>query len=965
MSKYQSQLKYHVIEPGQSREEVADLFGVSVEELLEHNAAVLGERWDAGVEVRDPSNRRRLVKEAVKLGATAEQIAAALKMSVDSVVDTYDALRADELQDIPKTNQKKIGPVLRDIRVTAKRVPESLPKTKENVVASEEPKLDNTAIRAELSDILDAPRQEEESKEEEVVFEPAPEVDVYALLGDPNEVISEGAAQYYKNWTDSWGKTPVEDIPQEELVKMSGFFFNAYKDTPIDEIPKNVLPIVMNTLIQVTAEDTKDTYEQWANSLPDLSKMQTNSEQAAFAFLNAIPFYTPSQETLSQFAYMAGSSARGPAGAPIRSGRDLFSTVTGVELEAPEKYSLQKEFEYRVRRLQSGAGFVTAPELLGALADPYGVFGGSFTTGMAASGKLGPITSGLVGTTLEGTGFGAMMPVYPEFGDSRLLNMGGGAIAGFGLSSAILSPVIAAQTGQALARKVAVKSPEQQRLYPDATPTERSEVSFFDTRVPAERDEILAAQTQETQGVQVPVDPMTPTSLDPPKITLNVKPFVSRVSETITPEQAKKTILESNVDIRVIDQQIVQLEAKAAKSGRRKRRPIEKKIVELKEARAKRLNKIEEKVLHNNSRIINLNKIIADAAANPSKKGVVARAIRAKRTALQLEKENVFHLTGGHALVDWADPVQTAAFRSFAIESGNKFIVPPRPNKTGNVVEDTIAELNYTISTGSKRSGDSSVTTPTERDTVGFEPQPSLSSAGVRPSVMYADELASRGYGEDSIPGFGVSKTEARATYKEDPEAFSGVAPELRSQEQMGRDILNEEATEGQRAVIQGELAGYSPDEVANSMEQISYRIEGGWDNLERLAARIREEDIDEGYNSMVDFVMDPDNKTRLMSGEFTEALQPLWIQAENRRTQYGQKLYDLQQEGLVNSEAYVQAFNEYMLATHVTDIYKAIGSARGRALNQLKKMKQLMTENARKTKKGVIIDNLFGVKCG
>ena len=148
-------------------------------------------------------------------------------------------------------------------------------------------------------------------------------------------------------------------------------------------------------------------------------------------------------------------------------------------------------------------------------------------------------------------------------------------------------------------------------------------------------------------------------------------------------------------------------------------------------------------------------------------------------------------------------------------------------------------------------------------------------------------------------------------------------------------------------------------------MEQIAYRTEGGWDNLEQLAARIREEDIAQGYNSMVDFVMEPSNKTKLMSGEFTEALQPLWIQAENRRTQYGQRLYDLQQEGLVNSPAYVQSFNEYMLATHVTDIYRAIGSARGRALNQLKKMKRLMNENARKTKKGIIIDNLFGVKCG
>ena len=948
----------YTVVAGDNVSSIAKKHNISVEELKKDNPTTdwsklqVGQRlvvtqvvrdkvqelWDKGYRnIPDLAKRSRLSEKEVRsiVGAPEEKSKSASK---------------PELEEATVSAKKRGGgEILKEAVVSARK--RGGGEILEEAVVSAKPKIDNTEIRRQLSDILDAPKPEKKKEEietvEPVAFEFLPEIDVYGLVGDPNEIISEGAKNYYKNWTDKWGNTPVEDIPQEELVKMSGFFFNAYKDTPIDAIPKNVLPIVMNTLIQVTAEDTKGTYQQWANSLPDLSQMQTPSEQTAFAFLNAIPFYTPTQETLSQFAYMSGSSMRGPLG-------------------PEDKYSLQKEFEYRVRRLQSGAGLVTGPELLGAVSDPYGVFGGAFTAGMAAANKFSPVVSGILGTTLEGGGFGAMMPVYPEFGDSRLLNMAGGAATGFGLSSALLSPVIAAQAGQSVARKTLVKSPEQQRLYPDAVPSEPTQtVPFLETRVPAERDEILKAQAQQPQGTQVPVDPMTPTSLDTPKVTLNVKPFVSRVSETITPEQARKTIADSNTDIRVIDQQIKQLKEKASMSGRRKRKPIEKKIAELEVARARRLDKISRALNNNNARIIRLNKIVAEAASNPAKKGAIPRAIRAKRTALQLEKENVLYLSGGHAYVDWADPVQTAAFRNFAIDSGNKFIVPPRPTKTGNVVEDTIAELNYTISTGSRRSGDSAVTAPMERDTIGFEPQPSLSSAGARPSVIYADELAARGYGEESIPGFGVSASKARATYKEDPEAFSGVAPELRTQEQMGRDIINEEATEGQRAIIQGELAGYSPDEVASSMEQIAYRTEGGWDNLERLANRIREEDIDQGYNSMVEFVMDPDNKTRLMSGEFTEALSPLWIQAENRRTQYGQRLYDLQQEGLVNSEAYVQAFNEYMLATHVTDIYRAIGSARGRALNQLKKMKQLMNENARKTKKGIIIDNLFGVKCG
>lgn len=1026
--------RQHKIKAGESREDVAERFGVSVKELINYNRPVLGDNgdWNAGVIVRDPSYYKVQVSRLREAGIPDKRIAQALRMTEQKLVKTYGPrskpIRYAEKDEepvltentVPQRTQKKVPApytdyesVLPDFDPSMYRAdgsrkssrgylgPQTNKKTgqtmteytigvqmdgKEVEIPSMVPGLtdkevdairsgevlDSVAVKAkahaeqriaqgkspfyqDLEEYTDYESAMDQRPSEVTVpqeSEPVPEIDVYGLLGDPNEIISQGAENYYKNWTNKWGDTPVDEIPEEDLVKMSGFFFNAYKDTPIDLIPKNVLPLVMNTLIQVTAEDTKGTYKKWATSLPDVNKMQNVSEMAAFSFLNAIPFYNPDQETVSQFGYMSGSSLRG---------------------NIDEPYSLQKEFEYRVRRLQSGAGIVTGPELSGAITDPAGVVGGAFTGGMVKANKLSPVIASLLGNTIEGGAYGALMPVYPEFGDSRLLNMTGGAILGFGLTSTLLSPVIAGQTAQSLARKAVVKTPEQQRLYPNATPIERTEaVPFLETRVPAEREALLKAQSQEPRGVEVSIDPQTPTSLDVPKATLNVKPYVASVSKTVTPEQAKKTVTESNLDIRVIDQQIAQLENKIVSTGsskssraKRKRRPLQEKLALLKEARIRRLEKIDEALLHNNSRIIKLNKIVSEAASNPSKKGSIPRAIRAKRTALKLEKENMIYLTGGHVHIDWADPIQTSAFRSFAINSGNKFVVPPSPVQTGNVIEDTIANLNYTISTGSRRNGDSAVTFPVERDTIGFEPLGSLSSAGARPSTIYADELAALGYGEDSIPGFGVSTAKARKTYKEDPDAFSGVAPELRTQEAMGRDIINEEATQAQRALIQGELAGYSPDEIASSMEQIAYRTEGGWDNLEQLAARIREEDIAQGYNSMVDFVMDPSNKTKLMSGEFTEALQPLWIQAENRRTQYGQRLYDLQQEGLVNSPAYVQSFNEYMLATHVTDIYRAIGSARGRALNQLKKMKRLMNENARKTKKGIIIDNLFGVKCG
>ena len=108
--------KAHVIKSGETRKQVADKFGVSVQELLEYNSAVLGDDWEAGKVVRDPNHIDNTVKEAIELGATAEQIGRALNMSVDDVVSQYNVLREDELQDIPKPT-KKLKETLKEIEV--------------------------------------------------------------------------------------------------------------------------------------------------------------------------------------------------------------------------------------------------------------------------------------------------------------------------------------------------------------------------------------------------------------------------------------------------------------------------------------------------------------------------------------------------------------------------------------------------------------------------------------------------------------------------------------------------------------------------------------------------------------------------------------------------------------------------------------------------------------------------------
>ena len=136
----------HKIGSGETRKEVADKFGVSVEELLEYNQPVLMDGWKAGIVVRDPKHTERLVQEAARLGATAEQVASVLKISVDQAVDRYGILRRDELQDIPKPT-KKLKETLKEIEVPKRagkidevEVPDR--KKKEVVLKKKEPEED-------------------------------------------------------------------------------------------------------------------------------------------------------------------------------------------------------------------------------------------------------------------------------------------------------------------------------------------------------------------------------------------------------------------------------------------------------------------------------------------------------------------------------------------------------------------------------------------------------------------------------------------------------------------------------------------------------------------------------------------------------------------------------------------------------------------------------------------------------
>jgi|DEB0MinimDraft_10_1074344.scaffolds.fasta_scaffold01568_3 hypothetical protein len=153
----------HVIQSGETPKQVADKFGVSVQELLAYNSPVLlnketGKRsWNAGVVVRDPKHTRDKVEEAIKYGATAEQLSSALKIPVKDVVRRFGALRKDELQDIP-IQTKELTQTLEEIKVPKRsgRFPEvTTPARKIKTVQQklEEIKVPERAKKILLEDI--------------------------------------------------------------------------------------------------------------------------------------------------------------------------------------------------------------------------------------------------------------------------------------------------------------------------------------------------------------------------------------------------------------------------------------------------------------------------------------------------------------------------------------------------------------------------------------------------------------------------------------------------------------------------------------------------------------------------------------------------------------------------------------------------------------------------------------------
>lgn len=124
-------MRSYEIKPGDSRQKVADILDTTVPEMMAHNSAVLGGDWIAGAEVRNPNNKRELIREAIRSGATAKQIAAALKITVSEAESLIEAESkvARPSEPAPKPALEEIVPTQRgQVPIPQSRKPEPAPK---------------------------------------------------------------------------------------------------------------------------------------------------------------------------------------------------------------------------------------------------------------------------------------------------------------------------------------------------------------------------------------------------------------------------------------------------------------------------------------------------------------------------------------------------------------------------------------------------------------------------------------------------------------------------------------------------------------------------------------------------------------------------------------------------------------------------------------------------------------------
>jgi hypothetical protein len=125
-------IETYTIKKGDTPSKVADFFGVSVDQLKQYNAPVLGlnERFDVDVQLRNPNEIPMLVNIAMQNGASAEEVASVLKITTEEAASIYGLQATAPLQ------EKEIIPYGEEFDVV---IPEEASRLIEEVFAEQEP----------------------------------------------------------------------------------------------------------------------------------------------------------------------------------------------------------------------------------------------------------------------------------------------------------------------------------------------------------------------------------------------------------------------------------------------------------------------------------------------------------------------------------------------------------------------------------------------------------------------------------------------------------------------------------------------------------------------------------------------------------------------------------------------------------------------------------------------------------
>jgi predicted nucleic acid-binding Zn-ribbon protein len=685
-----------------------------------------------------------------------------------------------------------------------------------------------------------------------------------------------------------------------------------YKDTPVEQIPDEALIVLFS--------DTP------VDSIPE--QLRPRIVNAAVA-LEAKRRGPRTEDEKTQYNVAASGRGGVPAVPITRPSRAL---EVGFEegaldslktLGAIDKNTFAEEFRNRVEVSREGA----MPEYIGGLAaggfaDPVtgAATAPALKAGMfAARGR--PLAGSVVGGGFAGGTAGALVPTYEEFGDSRVRNTMFGAALGGGITAV---PAGVAKTAQVLSRK-APEPVVPPKLAPQPVP-----------------------QTLSGGRVQPKQTPVTTATVD------------------IEPQVTQST--PSTLKIQNIDLQISDLKSKAATAGRKKRKPIESQIKKLEQARTNELNRANKKSREVDEQVVQLENQISRLAARsaelqPGQAGAKARINRAERRIQEIETE-VDTLTG----LDFApnggyrvqvngklydNPRQLAAVKD-RIDVHNttgaeiEFVLPP-PRPTGDPVTDAANKINYIqLSSGAS-------------PRIGLDAPPTLSSAGVRPSVQYAGEVAIGVDEAQAIKAGTMAESTAR-TRAEDPRGVDVGRDEPMTAEEKGRRAVLAEATEQRRKFQRAQQMGLDEEDALWTAENLPSIDSFTFENLEDAARILKQEGfIAREYDTLLDMLMD---KKGIFTAEEMEALRPLFLEAEQRVDQILRQMRKLKKEGLADSEDMVNLVQDLYLNTYVADLRRTNGTAASHILTQAKKTKRFTAENTRRVDEGKLITNLFGVDC-